>query len=1290
MTEMDKIHFFVEGLRPRTRQELHYKAPTSVHEAVQLATKFEIAQFGSEGTGARSIAKSYESRAPYAKTNTFFNSRNYGKQNSGATPMELDVMVKHQQKAKKCYRCGKEGHFAKFCSSGQSNNGKHIGERTFSRPVKSGHLDNLELLEDAFLNAIKAESDYLTILPGAVNGHETKFLLDTGASHNFIYNSVVKRLGLPVEVSDIGSVKVGNNAKIPTLGVIKNVKIRLGLSLLTTEDVFVLPGSREEIILGIGFIKRNLPWDSLVQSLGVPSQPFQHEEEQHESLQLIEGSEAEREILDQKNTLFLSVIKPVDPSVLIKTDLVGVDAEKMKKLVLEYLDIFPEDLSTFPPERAVSHEIVLEDEIPVAKSQYRLSPLELKTAQETVSKLLSSGMIQHSKSPYSAPVLFVRKGDGSLRMVLDYRLLNKKTVKDKFPIPRISDLLDRLSAATIFSKLDLVTGFYQIRMSEKDIQKTAFSVGSGHYEFLVMPMGLSNAPATFQRCIRSIFGQDFDSFLLSYFDDLLIFSKSNEEHLEHLQQVLEQLRKHKLFAKLKKCVFGVQEVSFLGHTISKGMRSIDEQKIQTISLLSSPKGIREVRSMVGLANWVKDNVKSCAHILAPITDLLRNGKKFVWGIEQEKALEALKTEVLKNSKLKLPTECDHWVIQSDASDVALGATLLQCLESDSKPELVCFASRKLNDAEKKYPTHEKEMLAIYWACKHFRHYIEGNKIIVQTDHSALKFVMSQPTLSRRVTRWVEYLQNFDIAIQYISGITNSFADFLSRPVSKESKDKGTNSFQLIIGEEGPSVTGNEEQIDLNLVDWPIYMTRLLQNQPVDLPEKFHSFLQSEKKNFDYDPQLKVLYRKEGRIRKIFVPFHSRADVVASFHKGQGHLGISQVLEKLRTRYWWPYLVKDVKEWLKECRECQLFGNRQHQAFAEQTVMQSTDKILSRWHIDYAGPFPVSRRGNRYIFIAVEDTSRWPVARATSSMTAETTARVFYEEIISRYGVPDEIVSDRGSNFMSDVWNNLMEVLEVKHKRTSAFHPRSNGKVENLVGSIHRIIAKLCGSAVDSWDEFIEEALFSLRTRIHPSTGKSPFFLMYGCDPKLPGDSTKPFCLNNDDPKDRAEMRARLLESIGQTRQAAAVRSGITAQEAKLRYDRLVKRDPLKLGEWVLMRREFKIKTKLLPNWLGPYEIIEAYPSGVYKLKDPTGLVKNDLVHRDRLKRCHVSERPTALWTNTQLEKFDDQELALQVRSRGRVENNSLECIEHAEVISKNSDECQGVTSRGSSHGAPHG
>jgi transposase InsO family protein len=1295
MTELDKVHFFVEGLRHKTKQELHYRSPTTVSDAVHIATKFETAQFGTEGTGSKSSHYFDQSRPREGNSSRPLRNHGGGRQSTfGPIPMELDALVRDRS-AIKCFSCGNPGHIARNCQKKRHGVGQERNSVHDSGSKRSGtkKLNNLELLDSAFMSQIKAESEYLSFVSGYIKGVPVKFLVDTGATNNFIYMSEAKRIGVPIDVATIGSVKVGNNERVATLGVVKQQAFTIKNANFEVEDFHVLPGDREEIILGMPFIRKNLPWDVLLQSLGTKEESAETASSLPR-ISIIEGSLAEKELADDSNGIFLSIVKMNDELANLKTDLVGQDARNMLELVKQYSDVFPEKLTALPPERAVEHTIKLADDEPVYRSQYRLSPLESRTAKETVQELLEAGLIQPSKSPYSAPILFVKKTDGTLRMVLDYRILNKKTIRDRFPIPRISDLLDRLGNAKIFSKLDLMSGFFQVRVRQEDVYKTAFSTDDGHFEFRVMPMGMANSPATFQRLVRSLFPSRLDSFLVCYFDDICIFSGSVEEHMKHLKEVLQILRDNKLFAKLRKCEFGVKRVGFLGHSICAGFRSIDESKITAVQAMRAPTNIKEARRLVGIVNWLKDHIEGCADLIAPISDLTRKKKSFSWNEEHSIALSKIKAEILKNVQLKIPHRSGKWILQTDASTRAIGATLLQEQDNCDKPQLITFASRKLNDAEKRYPVHELEMLAIYWGIKHFRHYLEGEEVLVQTDHNSLKFVMTQPSLSRRMTRWIEYLQAFDLRIQYISGESNKFADYLSREAtdlnSDKSDTKSASSLNLIVGREGPSPETDFTLKNVNTIDWPIYIVNMMKGEEEELPEGLKEFLEEQLPLFRYDEEKTLLYRMEGDSEVIYIPFIHRATLVEKYHIGSGHLPATQVIEKIRKRFWWPYMAKDVTTWLKNCKECQIFGNRTHRRFAEQVTTEPLQKPFSRWYIDYAGPYPESHNGNKYILVAIDESTRWPVARATNSMTAVNSAKILYEEVISVFGVPDEIVTDRGSAFISLIWDELLQLMNSKHKKTSAFHPRTNGKAENLVGSIHRMLAKACGAAIDCWDEFLHETLLNLRTRVHPATGKTPFYLVYGCEPKLPGDTTKPFCLKSESESSRVEARARILESLHQYRQAAAVRSGISANEAKLRYDKLVKTDPLRVGEWVLVRREFTIKTKLMPNWLGPFEVIQTYPSGVYKLRDPTGKVKNDLVHRDRMKRCHVDERPTTLWTNTQLEKFDDEDLILHAQSTGGSENNSLVCIDHAAITWKNPEDCQGVTSRGLSHGAPHG
>jgi hypothetical protein len=319
----------------------------------------------------------------------------------------------------------------------------------------------------------------------------------------------------------------------------------------------------------------------------------------------------------------------------------------------------------------------------------------------------------------------------------------------------------------------------------------------------------------------------------------------------------------------------------------------------------------------------------------------------------------------------------------------------------------------------------------------------------------------------------------------------------------------------------------------------------------------------------------------------------------------------------------------------------MFGNRQLKPHVNQFPNDEFDKPFYRWNLDFIGPLKPSESGNRWIITAIDSCTRWPVAKAVKNATVLEVAEFLYYDIVVQYGCPAEILTDRGSNFLANVTEKYLEILKTKHKKTSSYHPRTNGKVENFNGSLTRIIAKCCGAAIHKWDMFLQEAIFHCRTRLHQVTGYTPFKLLYGVDPRYPGDTTPPFCLSERNPKDVAEIRAKLLEDMKLWREAAYERSNKSAAQRKIYYDKLVREDPLKVGEWVLMSRPMKIKEKFKPNWIGPYKVLEAKSSGVYKLVDPKGNVKQDLVHRDRLKRCRINETPTQLWTDDKLEEFED-------------------------------------------------
>ncbi|KAL4022992.1 hypothetical protein IC575_016739 [Cucumis melo] len=364
-----------------------------------------------------------------------------------------------------------------------------------------------------------------------------------------------------------------------------------------------------------------------------------------------------------------------------------------------------------------------------------------------------------------------------MRLCIDYRELNKVTVKNRYPLPRIDDLFDQLQGATVFSKIDLRSGYHQLRIKEEDVPKTAFRSRYGHYEFIVMSFGLTNAPAVFMDLMNRVFRKFLDTFVIVFIDDILIYSKTEAEHEEHLRMVLQTLRDNKLYAKFSKCEFWLKQVSFLGHVVSKAGVSVDPAKIEAVTGWTRPSTVSEVRSFLGLAGYYRRFVENFSRIATPLTQLTRKGVPFVWSKACEDSFQNLKQKLVTAPVLTVPDGSGSFVIYSDASKKGQGCVLMQ------QGKVVAYASRQLKSHEQNYPTHDLELAAVVFALKIWRHYLYGEKIQIFTDHKSLKYFFTQKELNMRQRRWLELVKDYDCEILYHPGKANVVADALSRKVS---------------------------------------------------------------------------------------------------------------------------------------------------------------------------------------------------------------------------------------------------------------------------------------------------------------------------------------------------------------------------------------------------------------------------------------------------------------------------------------------------------------------------
>ena len=632
-------------------------------------------------------------------------------------------------------------------------------------------------------------------------------------------------------------------------------------------------------------------------------------------------------------------------------------------------------------------------------------------------------------SPWGAPILFVKKKDGTLRMCIDYRQINKVTVKNKYPLPRIEDLFDQLKGAGVFSKIDLRSGYYQLRVKDGDVPKIAFRTRYGHYEFLVMPFGLTNAPTAFMDLMNRVFRPYVDQFVVVFIDDILVYSKDAQEHEQHLRIVLETLREKKLYAKLSKCDFWLKKVSFLGHIVSAEGIRVDPTKIEAVVNWKSPQNVIEVRSFLGLAGYYRRFVRDFSVIASPLTKLLRKGIKFEWTDKCQNSFEQLKGMLVEAPVLTQPTSGKEYTLYSDASGIGLGCVLMQ----DGK--VVAYASRQLKPHEQNYPTHDLELAAVVFALKIWRHYLYGEKCRIYTDHKSLKYLLTQKDLNLRQRRWLELLKDYDCIIDYHPGKANIVADALSRK-TMVAMSLQYNDWRL--ADDGAMLAQLEAQPGLRqmIID--------AQKNDEELPKKLQmvrngdktKFLEKEAGSLYFQNRLCVPDDKELK-KKLLYEAHNTVFIM--------HPGGNKMYQDLKQFYWWKGMKRDVTEYVSKCLTCQ-------QVKAEHQVPTGLLNPLPipQWKrdnitMDFVSCFPLTQQKHDSVWVIVDrltKSAHFIPVRMDYSM--DRLAELYVDEIVRLHGVPLSIVSDRDPRFTSRFWKELQSALGNKLNFSTAFHPQTDG------------------------------------------------------------------------------------------------------------------------------------------------------------------------------------------------------------------------------------------------------
>ncbi|PKU81761.1 RNA-directed DNA polymerase [Dendrobium catenatum] len=1181
---------FLEGLQPAIANVVQLQPYWTLQDVITLALKVERQQKTSKGTQFKfkELAGDKASHGIRGVASTSQEKLVPSQERSPGRPGSFSSGGTSSAPARKCFKCQGFGHIASSCPTRRvitvleeeaEQEDEIQREELLTSPSRtkptiiSADEGNLLILR-RLLSSQKEKQEQRHSLfrtRGTIQDRVCQIIVDSGSCENIASRTLVDKLQIPTENHPqpykLSWIQRGNEVEVT-----KRCLVHFSIGKFK-DQVWcdVLPMDACHLLLG-------RPWQfdkktvhdglantyTLVQGqetfVLIPC-PSTCDEGTAGQL-LVSKTECLRAI-QQADGGYLILVKEAEK----KTAAVP---EEIQPLLHEYSEVWTEELPAgLPPLREIQHAIELTPGATLPnRPPYRLRPDEHQELQRQIEELLNRGYIRPSVSPCAVPALLVPKKDGSYRMCIDSRAINKITVRYRFPIPRIDDLFDQLQGATIFSKIDLRSGYHQIRVREGDEWKTAFKVRDGLYEWLVMSFGLSNAPSTFMRLMNQIFQPFLSKFVIVYFDDILVYSPDVQSHLQHLRHVFQILKEQKLYCHKKKCQFLDQRIRFLGFIVSAEGVEVDSDKVEAILSWPNPCSFTDVRRFHGLASFYRRFIANFSTIAALLTELLKEDSSH-WTAAAQLSFDELKKNMTSAPVLRLPDFSKIFQVDCDASNVGVGAVLSQ----EGRP--VAYFSEKLNETRQRYSTYDKEFYAIVRALHHWSHYLLPKEFVLFTDHAALKFIESQKKLKGRHASWSEFLAAFQFVLQHKSGTLNQVADALSRRY-------------ILLQALHTRLTGFETIRDLYATDTDFKEVWVLCQ---DSPHK-------------------LFHRKEGYLflgTRICIPNCSvRLALVAECHDGgmSGHFGRDKTLTLLKERFHWPSMQRDVLRYVQSCQVCK----RAKTSLTNAGLYSPLPVPVGPWEdvsMDFILGLPRTQRNKDSVMVIVDRFSKMAhFVACNKTMDATHIADLYFKEVVRLHGIPKTITSDRDVKFLSHFWRTLWSKLCTRLQYSSTAHPQTDGQTETINRSLGNLLRCFIGKHIKQWDLILAQVEFAFNRSTNQTTGHIPFEIVYGTNPLTPLDLMPSATLTA--VSKEGEQRSKEIKKLHQQVREHIVKQNTKYQKQANKHRKL---QQFQVGDkvWIKLRKErFPPGSfgKLKPKADGPFRITKRINDNAYEIDLP--------------------------------------------------------------------------------------